>query len=59
MGRRNNLRNPTIEEMCEGAEQSPVEHFIVCPSCGQVFDCRDEAQVRHHSRSSHEPKLSS
>jgi Fe2+ or Zn2+ uptake regulation protein len=40
----------TVGEPCERADPaSPAEHLIVCPDCGQIFDCRDEAQVRHHA----------
>ncbi|QGZ94580.1 hypothetical protein [Terricaulis silvestris] len=51
-------RETTVEGLCERADPaSPVEHLIVCPDCGQIFDCRDEGQVRHHARQGHDPKL--
>lgn len=37
--------------------KSDVELFVVCPVCGQIFDCRDEVQVRHHAEALHEPLL--
>jgi hypothetical protein len=49
---------PTVKQLCEGiAADSPVEHIIVCPVCGQMFDCRDQAQVAHHSARHRLPKL--
>jgi hypothetical protein len=51
-------RGGTVEELCERADpESPVEHLIVCPDCGQIFDCRDEGLVRHHAAAGHQPKL--
>jgi hypothetical protein len=51
-------RETTVKELCERADPaSPVEHLIVCPDCGQIFDCRDGAQVSHHAKAGHEPKL--
>jgi hypothetical protein len=51
-------KRETVEELCERADPaSPVEHLIVCPGCGQIFDCRDEAQVRHHAKAGHDPKI--
>jgi hypothetical protein len=48
----------SVEEMCESADpQSDIEHFIVCPTCGQIFDCRVEEDVRHHAHAVHKPKL--
>ena len=48
--------HPAVEELCEQADpKSDIEHFVVCPVCGQIFDCRDEAQVRHHTEALHEP----
>lgn len=48
--------HPAVEELCEQADpKSEIEHFVVCPVCGQIFDCRDEAQVRHHTEALHEP----
>jgi hypothetical protein len=44
--------------MCEGVRaDSPVEHLLVCPVCGQMFDCRERAAVEHHSQPDHDPKL--
>ena len=47
----------SVAEMCaEAPPQNDVEHFVVCPVCGQMFDCRDQDQVRHHTTSrEHEP----
>jgi hypothetical protein len=30
---------------------------VVCPACGQMFDCRDTPQLDHHSSEHREPKL--
>jgi hypothetical protein len=47
---------PAIDEMCEQADpRSDIEHFVVCPVCGQIFDCREEAQVAHHTEALHDP----
>jgi hypothetical protein len=47
---------PGIDEMCEQADpRSDIEHFVVCPMCGQIFDCRDERQVAHHTEALHDP----
>jgi len=49
---------PTVEQLCEGVNpDSPLEHIIVCPVCGQMFDCRESAAVSHHSAPAHEPKF--
>ena len=51
-------RHPAFDETCDrAAPKSDVEHFVVCPECGQIFDSRDEAQVRHHTEALHEPLL--
>ncbi len=52
------MRNKPIpvEDLCEGADaESEVEHMIVCPTCGQIFDCRDQLQLRHHGEDQHAP----
>jgi hypothetical protein len=50
--------SPTVKQLCRGVSpDSPDEHIVVCPTCGQMFDCREHAQVEHHSRERHEPKL--
>jgi hypothetical protein len=51
-------RLPSVEQLCEGVNPSnPIEHIVVCPICGQMFDCRDQGAVRHHSRDQHNPQL--
>lgn len=53
-------RHPEVAELCDQADPaSDVEHFVVCPVCGQIFDCRDDAQVSHHTEALHEPLTSS
>lgn len=55
-GQRRNL--PNVEQLCEGVNpNNPIEHIVVCPLCGQMFDCRDQGAVRHHSRDKHNPQL--
>lgn len=45
-----------IEELCREADPaSPIEHYVVCPICGQIFDCRDPVHIEHHSESLHDP----
>ena len=40
----------TLSEMCEAAAPGdPIEHLVICPVCGQIFDCRDDAQMKHHA----------
>ena len=47
-----------IAEQCESADPlSEVEHYVVCPVCGQIIDCRDARQVAHHTEALHEPLL--
>jgi hypothetical protein len=49
---------PSVKQLCEGVDpNSDVEHIIVCPVCGQMFDCRDSSSVAHHSAQKHVPKL--
>lgn len=49
------MAQPTIEDLCEEADpKSAVEHLVVCPVCGQIFDCRDAVSVAHHGESAHE-----
>lgn len=44
----------TIEQMCERADvTSPDDHLIVCPTCGQIFDCRETALVDYHGTKAH------
>lgn len=50
--------NPEVVEICADADpRSPIEHFVVCPVCGQIFDCRDERQLEHHTEALHAPLL--
>lgn len=47
-----------VHQLCAGVSPDDEEaHLIVCPACGQLFDCRDRAQVEHHSNDDHRPKL--
>jgi hypothetical protein len=32
-----------------------AEHFEVCVTCGQAFDCRRLGDVLHHDSEMHEP----
>lgn len=50
--------SPSVQQLCKGiTPNSPDEHIVICPTCGQMFDCREAAQVNHHSDDKHEPKL--
>jgi hypothetical protein len=45
-----------IDDLCKQADPaSDIEHFVVCPVCGQIFDCRDERQARHLVDTVHDP----
>jgi hypothetical protein len=49
---------PSVRQMCAGIRPDhAVEFIVVCPACGQMFDCRDQDQLEHHSNGKHEPKL--
>jgi hypothetical protein len=51
---------PTVRQLCADIQPDhEIEHIVVCPACGQMFDCRDRDQVDHHSKDQHEPKLAS
>lgn len=46
----------TIIGIFEGQEpEDEADHFMVCPDCGQAFDCRNLGEVMHHSEDGHEP----
>lgn len=47
---------PNVRQLCAGVA-SNEERVVICPVCGQMFDCRDQAQVHHHSSGEHAPKL--
>ncbi|QGZ93960.1 hypothetical protein DSM104635_00775 [Terricaulis silvestris] len=48
----------SVESLCQGIHpDSAEEHIVICPVCGQMFDCRDQLQVAHHSTAEHAPKL--
>lgn len=41
---------------CDAPEgDDEAEHFIICPSCGQAYDCRRLGDVLHHDEPGHEP----
>jgi len=49
---------PSVRQLCRGISPDyPEEHIVICPVCGQMFDCRDRQQVDHHSTGRHAPKL--
>ena len=49
---------PTVRQMCAGIKPDhDVEFIVVCPACGQMFDCRDVEQVEHHSTEHRRPRL--
>lgn len=35
--------------------EDEAEHFMICPECGQAFDCRKLGDVLHHDEPGHEP----
>lgn len=39
----------------EGEPADEVDHFEVCPECGQAFDRRDLELVMHHYQPGHKP----
>jgi hypothetical protein len=32
-----------------------IDHFDICPECGQAFDMRELAEVLHHDEEGHQP----
>lgn len=48
---------PSVKQLCAGVTPSSDEHIVICPTCGQMFDCREKDQVDHHSNGKHAPKL--
>ncbi len=51
-------RAMNVRQLCAGVSADDErEHLIVCPACGQMFDCRDRAQIEHHSSDEHRPNL--
>lgn len=53
-----NKQKPSAADLCRGLDpKSESEHLVVCPVCGQIFDCRDQRQVAHHNAEEHEPLL--
>lgn len=52
------LPPPTVKQLCEGVRHdNPEPHIIVCPVCGQMFDCKDAEDVAHHTLPDHRAKL--
>ena len=56
--RANSRRPPLqVDQLCAGVSPDDErERLIICPQCGQMFDCRDRAQVEHHGVKEHAPK---
>jgi hypothetical protein len=51
------LKARQVADACAQADpHSAIEHFVVCPICGQIFDCRETEQVRHHTQAQHQPQ---
>jgi hypothetical protein len=49
-------RLPSVRQLCAGVSPDDKhEHLIICPVCGQMFDCRDVASLEHHSSEEHAP----
>jgi hypothetical protein len=43
-----------IRQQCQEADpSSTIEYYVVCAVCGQIYDCRDENAVIHHSTGEH------
>ncbi|MER9652483.1 hypothetical protein NKJ26_03060 [Mesorhizobium sp. M0152] len=38
-----------------GPVKDEIEHFMICPVCGQEIDMRNLAEVLHHDNPHHEP----
>ncbi len=51
----NRRRLPNVRQLCAGVGPDD-ERLIICPVCGQMFDCRDEGHLEHHSSEEHTPK---
>jgi hypothetical protein len=45
------------EECAKTDPSNELEHYVVCPVCGQILDCRDARQVAHHTEALHNPLL--
>jgi len=56
--RASSRRRPlNVNQLCAGVSpDDESEHLIICPQCGQMFDCRDRAQVEHHGGEGHAPR---
>jgi hypothetical protein len=39
----------------EDPVNTEADHFEVCPTCGQAFDCRRLGDVFHHDEPGHAP----
>ena len=51
-------RLPGVRQLCAGIRPDhEVEFIVVCPICGQMFDCRNLIHVDHHSSETHLPRL--
>jgi hypothetical protein len=51
---------PSVQQLCEGATSgSATARIVVCPVCGQMFDCRIQAELAHHIIAEHKPLLES
>lgn len=48
---------PSVRQLCAGVSpDDEKERLIICPVCGQMFDCRDQAYLEHHSSEEHAPR---
>jgi hypothetical protein len=52
--RTNNPASGIVGKRVGGKPVNEVDHFFVCPRCGQAVDKRDLGQVFHHEEPGHE-----
>ncbi|PBB98333.1 hypothetical protein CK224_09610 [Mesorhizobium sp. WSM3862] len=55
MTRISDLGPPIVGNRVGGELAAEVDHFHLCPLCGQAIDLRDLRQVIWHQRPAHEP----
>lgn len=58
LGRDDKKPLPNVRQLCAGIKPDhEIEFIVVCPVCGQMFDCRNTGQLDHHSSDKHAPRI--
>lgn len=48
------MKHFSIKQMCEAVSLTATpDPLIVCPACGQIFNCRDHTLLTHHNTEAH------